>query len=42
MTRFRSLLIFGLMTLAASGYLAAQDKPDARCARSNIPAAILT
>ena len=27
MTRFRSLLIFGLMTLAASGYLAAQEKP---------------
>ena len=28
MTRFRSLLIFGLMTLAASGYLAAQEKPQ--------------
>jgi putative heme-binding domain-containing protein len=28
MTRFRSLLIFGLMTLAASGYLAAQEKPE--------------
>ena len=27
MTRFRSLLIFGLITLVASGYLAAQEKP---------------
>jgi putative heme-binding domain-containing protein len=27
MTRFRSLLIFGLMSLAASGFLAAQEKP---------------
>ena len=27
MTRFRSLLIFGLMTLVAGGYLAAQEKP---------------
>jgi putative heme-binding domain-containing protein len=28
MTRFRSLLIFGLMTLVAGGYLAAQEKPQ--------------
>ena len=28
MTRFRSLLIFGLMVLTASGYLAAQEKPQ--------------
>ena len=27
MTRFRSLLIFGLFTLVAGGYLAAQEKP---------------
>jgi putative heme-binding domain-containing protein len=27
MTRFRSLLIFGLITLVAGGYLAAQEKP---------------
>jgi len=27
MTRFRSLLTFGLMTLVAGGYLAAQEKP---------------
>ncbi len=27
MTRFRSLLIFGLITLVAGGYLSAQDKP---------------
>ena len=27
MTRFRSLLIFGFMSLAASGFLAAQEKP---------------
>ena len=28
MTRFRSLLIFGLMSFAASGFLAAQEKPQ--------------
>lgn len=28
MTRFRSLLIFGLMSLAAGGFLAAQEKPQ--------------
>ena len=28
MTRFRSVLILGLMTLAAGGYLAAQEKPQ--------------
>ena len=28
MTRFRSLLIFGLTTLAAGGYLSAQEKPQ--------------
>ena len=39
MTRFRSLLIFGLMTLAAGGYLAAQEKPCARNVRSSIQAA---
>ena len=41
MTRFRSLLVFGFMTLAASAYLAAQESPTARCARRDIPAAIL-
>ncbi len=28
MTRFRSLLIFGLMTLASGGFLIAQEKPE--------------
>src|SRR5688500_11391561 len=28
MSRFRSLLIFGLMSFAASGFLAAQEKPE--------------
>ncbi len=37
MTRFRSLLIFGLITLAASAYLAAQDKPDREVRSESYP-----
>ena len=41
MTRFRSLLIFGLITLVAGGYLAAQGSRGSRSVRSSIQAATL-
>src|SRR5688572_33315993 len=37
MTRFRSLLIFGFMSLAASGFLAAQEKPVREVRSDNYP-----
>jgi putative heme-binding domain-containing protein len=37
MTRFRSLLIFGLITLSASAYLAAQEKPDREVRSESYP-----
>ena len=37
MTRFRSLLIFGFMTLVAGGFLAAQEKPRVEVRSEHYP-----
>ena len=37
MTRFRSLLIFGFMSLAAGSFLAAQEKPDREVRSQSYP-----